>query len=80
MGACTVTLNEQYTIYKTNKPNELRLWNPFKKQQTEIFCSSKNSQVISKVAITTIKKWFCLLNLGKYYYTTTDSNKHDPDS
>ena len=54
MWECTVT-SEQYTIYKTNKPNEMWFLNPFKKQWTEILCSSKNSQVISKVAIT-IKK------------------------
>jgi hypothetical protein len=51
----------------------------FQKQWTEIFFSCKNTQVISKVAIT-MKKKVLSYKTGEIYYTATDSNKHDTDS
>ena len=73
MGVCTVTLSEQYKTNMTNKPNEMGLLNPFKKQWTEIFCSSYWQSCNNK------KKVLSYITGEILLYSLTDSNKHDPD-
>ena len=75
----------KWTVY--NIEDKQTQWNsiinPFKKQWTEIFCSRKNTQVISKVTITIkikIKIKVLSYKTGEIYYAATDSNKHDTDS